>query len=164
MSLKTIQALLASDKSSAETHLGYSVPQDWPDAHDQYFLELIAGKLLQNPTEQLWLIRAVITHDKHMVGHVGFHKSPNPQGVIEIGYTIFPKFRGQGYALEAIQALMNWALQTGKIQKFRASVGPWNEPSLHIVRKLGFQQTGIQMDERDGEELIFELEVDSSKP
>ena len=33
-----------------------------------------------------------------------------------------------------------------------------NEPSLAIIRRLGFTQTGEAMDEEDGLELVFELE------
>jgi RimJ/RimL family protein N-acetyltransferase len=36
-------------------------------------------------------------------------------------------------------------------------VAPSNPPSLAVVRKVGFVQTGVQMDEIDGEELVFEI-------
>ena len=32
-----------------------------------------------------------------------------------------------------------------------------DEPSLVLVAQLGFQQTGVQWDEEDGEELVFEV-------
>ena len=51
----------------------------------------------------------------------------------------------------------DWAAAQG-VHRFRASVGPWNQPSLNLVRKLGFVQTGTQMDEVDGEELVFETD------
>ena len=44
------------------------------------------------------------------------------------------------------------------VKRFVASVAPSNEPSLAIVRKLGFVQTGERMDDEDGLELVFELE------
>ena len=39
-----------------------------------------------------------------------------------------------------------------------ACTAPNNEPSLAIIRKLGFEQTGEAIDEEDGLELVFELE------
>jgi RimJ/RimL family protein N-acetyltransferase len=52
---------------------------------------------------------------------------------------------------------MDWAHALHGVRRFIASVAPDNEPSLAIVRKLGFVQTGKQWDEEDGEELVFEL-------
>jgi L-amino acid N-acyltransferase YncA len=51
---------------------------------------------------------------------------------------------------------MGWAEGQG-IHDFVASVSPDNAPSLAIVHKLGFVQTGDQWDEEDGLELVFEL-------
>ena len=52
---------------------------------------------------------------------------------------------------------MDLAEERAAIRRFVLSVGPQNEPSLAIVRKLGFTQTGEHMDEEDGRELVFEL-------
>ncbi len=38
-----------------------------------------------------------------------------------------------------------------------ASVVPGNLPSLAVVRRFGFVQTGVQIDEIVGEELVFEI-------
>jgi RimJ/RimL family protein N-acetyltransferase len=44
------------------------------------------------------------------------------------------------------------------VRNFRASVAPDNVASLAIIGRLGFRQTGIQIDDVDGEELVFELD------
>ena len=51
---------------------------------------------------------------------------------------------------------MAWVWERGEMTVF-ASVASSNPPSLAVVRKVGFVQTGVQMDERDGEELVFEI-------
>ena len=43
------------------------------------------------------------------------------------------------------------------IRRFVASISPRNEPSLTIIRRLGFVRTGEQWDEEDGLEHVFEL-------
>ena len=53
---------------------------------------------------------------------------------------------------------MDWAREPRASERFVASVAPENEPSLAIVRKLGFVQTGEQWDDEDGLEHVFELE------
>ena len=97
-----------------------------------------------------------------MVGHAGFHGPPGVNGpeqpeAVELGYTVFPEFRGRGLATEAARALMDWAREAHGVSHFIASVAPGNKPSLAIVGKLGFVQTGEQWDEEDGLELVFEL-------
>jgi len=72
--------------------------------------------------------------------------------------TVVPEQRGQGYATEAAGALLTWAREQGATTVF-ASVAPTNHPSRAVVRKLGFVLTGSQIDEIDGEELVFELSL-----
>jgi RimJ/RimL family protein N-acetyltransferase len=97
-----------------------------------------------------------------MIGHAGYHGPPgvnakqNPDA-IEIGYTIEAPYRGNGYATAAATELLRRAEERG-IRHFVACTQPGNEPSLAIIRKLGFTQTGEAMDEEDGLELVFELE------
>jgi [ribosomal protein S5]-alanine N-acetyltransferase len=54
--------------------------------------------------------------------------------------------------------LMDLAEERAGVRHFVLSVSPENDPSLAIVRKLGFVRTGEQIDEEDGLEHIFELE------
>src|SRR5262249_9757717 len=51
----------------------------------------------------------------------------------------------------------DWAATKHGVRRFRASVGPWNKPSLGLVRGLGFRRVGVQIDEVDGKELGVEL-------
>lgn len=139
------------------------MPREWPDTHDAGFLRLRADQMLRQPEWREWLVRALLLHgEDRMVGHAGFHGPPGvngrkTSGALELGYTIFPDSRGRGLATEAARALMDWAEEAHGIVHFIASIAPTNEPSLAIVRKLGFVQTGEQWDEEDGVELVFEL-------
>jgi ribosomal-protein-alanine N-acetyltransferase len=58
-----------------------------------------------------------------------------------------------------VRAAFAWATRVHGVKRFRASVAPDNERSLNLIGKLGFVQTGEQWDERDGLELVFELEA-----
>jgi [ribosomal protein S5]-alanine N-acetyltransferase len=99
-----------------------------------------------------------------LIGLIGFHAPPDANGLVEIGYRILPGYRRHGYATEAAQALLGWATQTHGTQRFKASISPTNEPSLRLIRQLGFHQTGQQHDEIDGLELVFERHAVTSKP
>ncbi len=157
MSPAFIEALLSGDRARAEESLGAPVPPEWPEDIG-HMLTLRLQQMRADPSEQEWLARAMVLRSdgRTVVGNIGFHARPDGRGMVEVGYTVLPEHRRRGYAEEAVRALFDWARRTHGIRIFRASVGPANEPSLALVRKLGFVQTGVQWDEIDGEELVFE--------
>jgi [ribosomal protein S5]-alanine N-acetyltransferase len=164
LSPQAVEALLEGRRADAERELDARIPETWPDEHDARFLRYRQRQLERAPQAEPWLVRAVILRDpvRTMVGHAGFHGQPGVNGkqdpeAVELGYTIFEPHRGHGYATEAARALMDWAAAEKGIRRFIASVAPTNAPSLAIVKKLGFVQTGEQWDEEDGLELVFEL-------
>jgi len=170
LSPQAIDALLEGRHADAERELDALIPAGWPDEHDAGFLRYRQRQLERAPQAEPWLVRAVILRDpvRTMIGHAGFHGQPGVNGKqdpggVELGYTIFEPHRGRGYATEAAQALMDWAEAEKGIHRFIASVAPTNDPSLAIVKKLGFVQTGEQWDEEDGLELVFELEPGPSQ-
>ena len=102
-----------------------------------------------------------------MIGHAGYHGPPGVNtkkkpDAVELGYTIEPEYRRQGYATAAATELIRRAEERG-IRHFVACSTPGNEPSLAIIRGLGFKQTGEAMDDEDGLELVFELERPQAK-
>jgi len=153
-----LEALLGSSPGAAERIGGFSLPRGWPDDHDRRFLALRLNQMGCDPQSQQWLVRAMISRQDQirlMIGHIGFHGPPR-DGVVEIGYTVFERFRQRGYATEAIQGLMRWAHEEHGISRFRVSISPDNTPSLAMAAKLGFEQTGEQVDPEDGLEYVFE--------
>ncbi|OWK71657.1 GNAT family N-acetyltransferase [Pedobacter sp. AJM] len=110
-----------------------------------------------------WAARAIILPEANqMVGLVRFHSQPNPEYLkdyashaVEFGYQIFKDYRKNGYATEAVIALMDWAKTTFGVVNFIASVSPDNKDSLKLISGLGFKKIGEVMDERDGLEYIF---------
>ena len=164
MTARFLEAVLAGRRSEAEAEAGIAIPDGWPDDHDARFLRLRAGQMRKDPVWEDWLVWAVTLRapGRPMVGHAGFHGPPGVNGpraadAVEVGYTIYEPHRGKGYATEAARALIGWARAERGIRHFVASVAPDNVPSLALVRRLGFVQTGTQWDEEDGEELVFEL-------
>ena len=152
------RAALAGETDLAEKIVGASLPGGWPDEDDRFMLDMRLKDLSDHPEWAHWWVRAIVERSSSkMVGHVGFHGPPDNDGLVEVGYTIFEQHRRKGFAEEAVRALLAWALADEDVVGFRASVGPWNEPSLKMVEKLGFVQVGVQWDERDGQELVFEL-------
>jgi RimJ/RimL family protein N-acetyltransferase len=153
-----LQASLDGRLDEAERLLGAALPEDWPGDRVGTLRRRL-NDLAIDPDAQPWLLRAIVLREpeRRLIGHIGFHGPPDVQRRVEVGYSVRPEYQRRGYAQEAVEALFDWAASEHGIVRFVASVGPWNEPSLGLVRKLGFVQTGSQWDDEDGEELVFEL-------
>jgi [ribosomal protein S5]-alanine N-acetyltransferase len=161
MSPEVMNALLSGDRITAGRLLECEIPADaalerlpWAN-----WLKQISG----NAAAQPWLIRAMVERKSGMmIGHIGFHTPPRPEylaGIaadgIEMGYTIFPRFRRQGFATEASLVLMHWAFSQHGQRCFVLSVSPENVASTAMAASLGFVACGSHVDEEDGLEIEF---------
>jgi RimJ/RimL family protein N-acetyltransferase len=97
--------------------------------------------------------------DGEIVGSAGFHDYPDENGMIEIGFGIVPEKQRQGYGLELLHGMWHEIAKRADVKVLRYTVSPDNEASMHIIKKLGFEQVGEQIDEEDGQELIFEMPI-----
>jgi [ribosomal protein S5]-alanine N-acetyltransferase len=144
----------SGDIAAVARELGAVIPNGWAEAVPA---RLRLTQLAADPSEQPWLVRAVVLRKaREVVGSVGFHEPPDVHGRVEIGYDVVAGRRRRGYAREAIVGLAAWAFTTGRARVCVASVSPGNAPSLALVHSLGFRQVGEQIDEIDGLELVFE--------
>lgn len=151
---------LAGERAAAEAELGAPVDEAWwpQTAMMSFWL----SQLRADPGLQPWLARAVVRRaDRLMIGHIGFHGRPGmphlapyAPGGAELGYTLFAPYRRQGYAAEAIEALMGWATAQG-VPSFVLSIAPANVPSQAIARRFGFVKVGEHDDPEDGLEEVF---------
>lgn len=77
--------------------------------------------------------------------------------MVEIGYSVAPDFRRQGYGRSALVELLRLAGAEPTVTTVRATIGPDNVASLATISGFGFVQVGEQWDEEDGLELVFEV-------
>ena len=159
MSPAFIDAVLSGRRADAEALAGLKLPEGWPDGRDRRLLRLRRDQIRRDPDSEQWLIRAMVlpSGGRPMIGHIGFHGSPETIGRAEVGYSVMPDHRRRGYATEAALALMDWAAQEHGVTSFSVSITPDNVASLALAAKLGFAQIGEQIDEEDGLEYVFQL-------
>jgi [ribosomal protein S5]-alanine N-acetyltransferase len=156
LSAELVEALLAGGETP------FTIPDGWPDEHDTRFLQLRLRQLLADPGRARWPVFAIVLPGSgELIGHIGYHGPPgvnarHDAAAVELGYTIFPEHRRRGYATEAVRALLGHTREQG-VERFVASVAPDNEPSLRLVRGLGFVEVGRHWDDEDGDELEFLL-------
>lgn len=156
---------LLAEQQNAADYLNGQLPDAW---FAQWRLMAMRLKDLQQDPDYLpWGLRAILHRDSgEMIGHIGFHTRPNPDYLaalgthgIELGYEVYPQWRRQGIAREALNTMLGFATQQG-VERFILSISPDNQPSTALARSFGFQQFGEQIDEEDGLELLYRLEAE----
>jgi len=107
-----------------------------------------------------WFVRFIVLRDSHeVIGSTSFHGIPDDEGMMEIGIGINEKFRGNGYAKEALAGMWRWVCREPGVRKLRYTVSPTNIASVAIIKSFEFEYMGQQMDEIDGPEDIYEISV-----
>src|SRR5262245_50277039 len=99
---------------------------------------------------------AIALDDPTFVGE----REPGIDGVVEIGYTIFPDQRGRGYATEAVTALVDWAAQSSEVRVVLAAIVRGNDASVRVLERVGgFVELGTCRND-DGEvEVVYRRDV-----
>ena len=75
-----------------------------------------------------------------VIGGVGYHGEPDPDGVLEVGYGLAPSARGHGYAREALGGMVAFAREHGA-KKIIAELEYDNVPSRAVLVANGFTST-----------------------
>ncbi|MBI4275892.1 MAG: GNAT family N-acetyltransferase [Rhizobiales bacterium] len=125
-------AQLANDKRIAENTRRIPHPYSPSDAED-----FISGvNVPKGETAFLIMLR-----DETIIGACGlaFHEEEAP----EIGYWLGVKFWGNGYATEAVRAVIDYAFTDLDHEALQAGTRVTNPASRRILEKCGFQWTGV---------------------
>jgi RimJ/RimL family protein N-acetyltransferase len=77
-----------------------------------------------------------------LVGAGGYFGPPDPQGIVEIGYSILPEWQRRGYASEMVQALLARAFKFAQVKQVIAHTIETNTASIGVLLRCGFQAAG----------------------
>jgi RimJ/RimL family protein N-acetyltransferase len=125
--------------------------------------EIRAVQIVEEPASAAWITGVVWDPDRRLaVGRAGYHGPPDGAGMVEVGYSIDPQYRRQGYARAALRALIERARHEPGVRTFRATVSPDNAPSRDLVLSEGLVEVGEQWDDEDGLEIVYELPLSPS--
>ena len=81
--------------------------------------------------------------DGAVIGQAGLadfkrEMSPSLEGLPELGYVFAGHAHGQGYASEAVTAILNWADEALKPDEIVAIISADNVPSIRLAERHGF--------------------------
>ena len=113
-------------------------PFPYPQAQAQGWIAAAARDREAGRAEQ-FAIEETLTGA--LAGCVGLKLSKDRKSA-ELGYWVGRAHWRQGYALEAVRRLVEWAFATLPIAQLHAVVAADNDGSLAVLRHLGFEQTG----------------------
>ncbi|MCO6430173.1 MAG: GNAT family N-acetyltransferase [Deltaproteobacteria bacterium] len=92
-----------------------------------------------------------------VVGFCRFAGLPDESGAVEIMCTTFPRFEGLGCGTLMAKELIAFATSFRRIKKVVAHTDENNEAACQVLRRLGFENCGLQSDEEATARLRWEF-------
>lgn len=77
-----------------------------------------------------------------MIGDAGLHHFFDQNRRCEIGYALASRHWGQGYATEALRAIIRYGFDALDLNRIEADIDPRNIGSSRVLEKLGFRKEG----------------------
>jgi [ribosomal protein S5]-alanine N-acetyltransferase len=82
--------------------------------------------------------------NRKIIGWCGFHTWYTQHRRAEIGYGITDEAnRRNGYMHESIHPILHFGFAHMNLHRVEAFVGPGNQPSLNLLKKIGFVHEGV---------------------
>lgn len=128
------------DPAALERALNARLPSEgWPPGEYDKAAQAWLAMMIERAPEQAgwWTWFWVRQRDRRIVGAGGFKGPPGDGGEVEVGYSVVRAEEGQGYATEAIGALIRWAFAQPGVTAVAAETFPANVGSLRVMQKNG---------------------------
>lgn len=128
------------DRARLAELLGASIPEIWPYGDFADAIPFMLKGMEEQPDTSGWGGLLIHKTDQVLIGDLGFHGPPDETGTVEVGYSIVPAYRKQGYATEATSCLVQWALRQREIIRVIAQCRKDNLGSIRVLEKVGMRQ------------------------
>jgi len=115
-----------------------NIPPELADAFTKTIFPAVANEKNNYLFSTLWTL--VLKEKNVMVGDLCFKSGPNEKGEIEIGYGTYDSFKGNGFMVEAILAVSEWAFNQKDVCSIIAETENSNTPSHRVLEKSGFKK------------------------
>jgi ribosomal-protein-alanine N-acetyltransferase len=128
------------------------VPDAWPHENwEPHVLDYLLNLIAADSEAVGWCRYLMLRHPdgskRTLIGSFG-SGFPKPEtGQAEIGYGILPQWQRQGFAVEAVAAMLPWLQERREIQAFVAQTFPHLYGSIRVLEKCGFQPAGAGFEE-----------------
>jgi RimJ/RimL family protein N-acetyltransferase len=139
LSLRPIDSGDAADLFQYRSQRQYHPYQGWipekPEDAVQYIQKMPSSFNQPDTWFQLAMER---TGRSGLIGDLGIHFIDEKSGHCELGISLAVKYRGKGYATEALTAVIGNLHSDFNKNLITVSIDPRNQPSLRLFDRLGF--------------------------
>ncbi len=145
--------LLVADRAAFAEKLAVQLPDEWPGPDLERVFRTDAWLSRQDKSGDDWGgYLAILKAGRIVIGYPGFIGAPDKEGAIEVGYSVADSYQGQGFATEAVRALIEWALRQPNVRQVKAGCDADNYASRRVLEKLGMKLVA-----QDGDKLQWVL-------
>jgi len=102
----------------------------------------LAADAHERPLGRFGTYQVVRRADGHVIGDVGFMGPPDATGAVHVGCAIADDARGQGYATEALAAVLEWARGQTGLTCVLADTTRSNLASQRLLERVGLNRVG----------------------
>jgi ribosomal-protein-alanine N-acetyltransferase len=160
ITLPLVEAVLVGNREAAESIALARMPEPWPNREliEQAFAVSMED-IEANPWGRLWGARMMVIGSgqaRRVIGSVVFRGAPDGEGVAEIAYGVEAQSQGHGYATEAVNEAVRWALGEPLVRAVQATTFAWHRASVRVLEKVGMTPKGTRHHDMMGEMLVFE--------
>jgi len=139
-----------SMRAELGAELGAAVPNEWPHENwEPHVFDYLLNLYAQDAEAIGWCRYLVLRQEtgRTLIGSFGCGLPKPETGEAEIGYGILPSWQRQGYAPEAVQAMLPWLQSRRNIRAFVAQTFPHLRGSIRVLEKCGFSPAGAGFEE-----------------
>jgi [ribosomal protein S5]-alanine N-acetyltransferase len=149
-SFPTVEAAAEDDRAKLSRLVAANVSEDWPpringDGHMAVEgFKFVRDVLKRHPSLVGWWGWWVLLRGSWptLIGCVSPKGPPDREGTAEVSYGIVDSHRGQGFATEATQALIDWMKRDPRVRRIVAETDPSLAASIAVMEKCGMAFLG----------------------
>ncbi len=91
-----------------------------------------------------WFQFAVTLRPEHnLIGDCGLYIDPSDPRLAEIGFTFGLSHQGQGFATEAVRAVLRFSFEVLRLHRVKAVVDRRNDPAVRLLERAGMRQEAL---------------------
>lgn len=122
-------------------YLRYYAWTDRSENEVRDFVQMFLDEQQQKPRLRFQLA-ITLPDDNALIGNCGIRRKPNNDSEADIGYELSPEHWGNGYATEAVQALVDLGFGEWGLHRVSSWCIADNEASVRVLERLGLKLEG----------------------